>query len=238
MGQLESNVKEAYGLYHKSNKGHLLTKFVILISELFDVLDRTETSASYLLRIANVIQGAPLIVALFFEQAALKFLKLKQYRKFGFYMMQAALNFSSLGMNEYALNNFQCIHSFYQANQGWQHIQFTLYSNLGAKVQSFKNQEVANNFFKNYLRLCSDIKDPLLQKKYISTCKQSVQSWLRRKLEIKDAAPDVNEANGILEVGELAIPQISDDHDVFIDSERIFSNQEGSLIDKKFMRMP
>ena len=64
----------------------MLIKFAVLIAEMFEVIDKLELSAQYLIRIANEIQGAPVIVALFFEQAALNYLKLKQYRKFSFYM--------------------------------------------------------------------------------------------------------------------------------------------------------
>ena len=69
--QLEQQIKEAYSLYHKSNKSDLLIKYAVMVSELYEMLDKLELSAAYLVRIANEIQGAPIIVALFFEQAGL-----------------------------------------------------------------------------------------------------------------------------------------------------------------------
>ena len=54
-----------------------------------------------------------MIIALFFEQAALQYLKLKRYRKFGFYMVQAAMNYSAAEHPEYAVNCYKIIHPFY-----------------------------------------------------------------------------------------------------------------------------
>ena len=132
--QLDQQAREAYSLYHKSNKSDLLIKYAVMVSELYEVLDRLDQSAGYLVRIANEIQGAPIIVALFFEQAGLQYLKLKQYRKFAFFTVQAAMNYSSVGQTEYALNCFRLIHPFYQAHSGWHHVRFLVYSNLGAKL--------------------------------------------------------------------------------------------------------
>jgi len=49
-----------------------------------------------------------------------------------------------------------------------------IYSNLGEKVTEFRDQRVANMFFKNFLSLCSEIDDPLQQKKYILFCKKAI----------------------------------------------------------------
>jgi hypothetical protein len=44
-----------------------LIKFSAMASELYEVLDRLEKSAEILVKIANEITGAPIIIALFFE---------------------------------------------------------------------------------------------------------------------------------------------------------------------------
>ena len=49
------------------------------------------------------------------------------------------MNYSSVGQTEYALNCFRLIHPFYQAHSGWHHVRFLVYSNLGAKLQEFKD---------------------------------------------------------------------------------------------------
>ena len=54
-----------------------------------------------------------MVIALFYEQAALQFLRVKLYRKFGFYMVQAAMNYSNADHPEYALNCYKVIHPFY-----------------------------------------------------------------------------------------------------------------------------
>ena len=59
----------------KSNKSDLLIKFAITVSELYSILGRLEMSAQYLVKIANDIRKAAIIVALFLERAGLQYLK-------------------------------------------------------------------------------------------------------------------------------------------------------------------
>lgn len=113
--QLEVQAREAYSLYHNSYQSDLLIKYAIMISELYEILERIDLSASYMSRIAYEIQGAPILIALFFEQAALQYLQLKKYRKFAFFMIQAGMNFNSAEQTEYAMNCYMLIHPFYQA---------------------------------------------------------------------------------------------------------------------------
>ena len=94
--QLDTLAREAYTLFHKSTKSELLIKFAVMISDLYEVIGRLDKSAEYLVRIGNEIHGAPIIVALFFEQAGLRYLKLKQYRKFSLYIAQAGMAYSSV----------------------------------------------------------------------------------------------------------------------------------------------
>jgi len=44
---------------------------VVLVSEFFDILERVDLSANYLVKIAGIISGTQIIVAFFYEQAAL-----------------------------------------------------------------------------------------------------------------------------------------------------------------------
>lgn len=97
--QLDTLAREAYTLFHKSNKSELLIKYAVMISDLYEVIGRLDRSAEYLVRIGNEIHGAPIIVALFFEQAGMRFLKMKQYRKFALYLAQAGMNYSSVGQS-------------------------------------------------------------------------------------------------------------------------------------------
>ena len=85
MSNLETQAREAYSLYHKSNKLDLLIKYSILISEMYEILGKRDQAAAYLVRIANEIPRAPIIVALFFEQAGLQYLNMLSYRKYAFY---------------------------------------------------------------------------------------------------------------------------------------------------------
>ena len=82
---LDAQVKEAYSTYLKSNKLDLLIKFVIMISELYEILGRLDQSAAYLVKMANEIPDVNLMVAIFFERAGLFYLMQKSHRKFAFY---------------------------------------------------------------------------------------------------------------------------------------------------------
>lgn len=85
-------------------------------------------------------------------------------------MAQAAMNYASVNQTEYSLNCYKFIHPFYQAHVGWHQIRFLVYSNLGNKQHEFKDQNVVNDFFKNYLGLCAEVEDSKLQKKYFTDC--------------------------------------------------------------------
>ena len=56
-----------------------------MISEMFEIINKQDKAAYYLVKIANEIPRAAIIVALFFERAAFMYLKIKQYRKFAYY---------------------------------------------------------------------------------------------------------------------------------------------------------
>ena len=84
-----------------------------MISEMYEIINKHEKSAQYLVKIANEIPRAAIIVALFYERAAFQYLKIKQYRKFAYYQSLAAMNYSSANQSEYALNCYRLIHPFY-----------------------------------------------------------------------------------------------------------------------------
>lgn len=54
-------------MYLSSYKSDLLIKFAILAAEMYELLDMVENSAFYYQKIASEIQGAPMIIALFYE---------------------------------------------------------------------------------------------------------------------------------------------------------------------------
>lgn len=58
-------IDNAYQLYHKSNKSQYLIRYALLVSELYDSIERYQDSANYLLRIANEIKDQSVIVPLF-----------------------------------------------------------------------------------------------------------------------------------------------------------------------------
>ena len=39
---------------------------------------------------------------------------------------------------------------------------------------------MADDFFRNYLKLCSEVTDQTQQRKYIKACRESIMVWLRR----------------------------------------------------------
>lgn len=40
--KLETSTREAYTLYHKSSKSDLLIKYAVLVSEMFETIDKLE----------------------------------------------------------------------------------------------------------------------------------------------------------------------------------------------------
>lgn len=83
--QLEQSVREGYNLFMDSQKPELLIKYSLMISDMYEVLELPEQSANIMVKIANQIPKVYHYVALFYEQAAFKFLKKKMYRKFAYY---------------------------------------------------------------------------------------------------------------------------------------------------------
>lgn len=67
-------LENAYQMYHRAGKTQYLIRCGLYISEVYDCLERHQESANYLLRIANEIKDNTVLVPLFQEQAALKYL--------------------------------------------------------------------------------------------------------------------------------------------------------------------
>lgn len=61
------------------------------------------------------------------------------------------MNYNVAVQHDYAINCYRLIHPFYQEHYGWHHVRFLVYSNLGFKLQEFKDTRVVNDFFKNYI---------------------------------------------------------------------------------------
>lgn len=83
------------------------------MSEMYDTLGKYQESANYLIKIANEIKDQSVIVPLFLEQAAYKYLHLKQFRKFALYMIQAGKSYEKLNLQNYSFNCFTIVHPFY-----------------------------------------------------------------------------------------------------------------------------
>lgn len=80
------------------------------------------------------------------------------------------MNYNVAGRSDYAVNCYKLIHPFYQNHFGWHHLRFQIYSNLAHKITDFESKEVANDFFKNYLKLCAKVEDQVLQRSYLKLC--------------------------------------------------------------------
>lgn len=61
---------------------------------MYEILGRLDQAATYLVKLANEIPNAHLMVAMFFERASMFYLKMRSYRKFAFFCHQAAVNYN------------------------------------------------------------------------------------------------------------------------------------------------
>jgi len=109
---------------------------------------------------------------------------------------------------------------------------------------------VADDFFKNYLKLCSEVEDKDQQRQYLAACLDSIQAWLRRQSEAAAGSASVQEVDllslepagsvrRMLDVGELMIPLLLDDQiEVFTDGEKLHSNLSENMIAHQFLPLP
>ena len=109
---------------------------------------------------------------------------------------------------------------------------------------------MADDFFKNYLKLCSEVEDKDQQRRYLAACLESTQAWLRRQAEASGrpgpaqatdllSLETVSSVQRMLDVGELVIPLLLDDQiEVFVDSEKLHSNLSDRLIARQFPHLP
>ena len=72
--EVDSMIENAFMLYYRSGKSQHYIRSALYISEMYDALERYQESANYLLRIANDIKEQSVIIPLFQEQAAYKYL--------------------------------------------------------------------------------------------------------------------------------------------------------------------
>lgn len=61
---------------------------------------------------------------------------------------------------------------------GWYDTKYLVYSNLGAHSLDFASPFIANDFFRNYLKLCSSSDDISVQKKHLAICVDSLKNYL------------------------------------------------------------
>ena len=109
---------------------------------------------------------------------------------------------------------------------------------------------MADDFFKNYLKLCSEVEDKDQQRQYLAACLDSIQAWLRRQSEAAAGSASVQETDllslepassvrRMLDVGELMIPLLLDDQiEVFTDCEKLHSNLSEKMIAHQFPHLP
>lgn len=96
--EIDQQAENAFALYHKASKSQFLIRSALYLTEMYDTLERYQESANYLIKIANEIKDQSVIVPLFLEQAAYKYLHMRQYRKFALYMIQAGKSYEKLNL--------------------------------------------------------------------------------------------------------------------------------------------
>lgn len=85
-------------MYQRAGKTQYLIRCALYISELYDCLERHQESANFLLRIANELKDNSVIVPLFQEQAAYKYLQMRNFRKFALHMILAGKSYERLNL--------------------------------------------------------------------------------------------------------------------------------------------
>jgi len=75
-----------------------------MVSELYEILDRKDSAANYLVKLAEQISRNNWLAAMFLERAAFKYLQLGMHRKFAFFTAQAAMNYNVANRSDYAIN--------------------------------------------------------------------------------------------------------------------------------------
>eukprot|EP00347_Sterkiella_histriomuscorum_P023756 403333495 len=240
--EVDQMIDNAYQLYHKSNKSQFLIRYALLVAELYDSLERYQESANYLLRISNEIKDQSVIIPLFQEQAAYKYLYMKQYRKFALHMILAGKSYEKLNLQNYSFNCFTIVHQFYQRHKGWNGIRFQLYSSLGRNSQNMGDINLAVKFFRNLLQLCCEFDHQQEQKNCLNEFLIAVQNWSSQKsinlIGVDAAAGDV-QVEQKAHIGQLNLPVILEDSiEVFISSEKLHSNKADSLINNCYVSYP
>lgn len=144
-------------MYQKAGRSQYLIRLALYMSEVYDSLEKYQESANVLLRITNEIKDNSVIVALFQEQAAYKYLQMRNFRKFALYLILAGKTYERLNLQSYSFNCFTIVHPFYQRfGSGWNGIRFQLYSSLGRNSQNMGDSSLAVQFFRNLLQLCCE----------------------------------------------------------------------------------
>lgn len=116
---------------------------------------------------------------------------------------------------------------------------------MGAFNLEFRNQPIVMDFFRNYLKLCTEVDDQNQQGKYLRACLASIKSYLDKiQIQPKESTDllqieERGKNDGILYTGELDIPLILEDQiEVFVESEKLYSNQKQLYIANKFQNLP
>ena len=93
--------------------------------ELYEKCERPLEAANVLLRMTSELKDNSVIIPLFQEQAAYKYLQMKNFRKFALYLVLAGKSYERLNLQMYSFNCFTLVNPFYQRyGKGWNGIRF------------------------------------------------------------------------------------------------------------------
>ena len=176
---------------------------------------------------------------LFLEQAAFCYLRMKYYRKFSFYIVNAGRIYEKLHMRHYSFNCFAMVQPYY-SNMRWNGIRDFLYRTLGRDSFYLGNLQLSVKFFRNLLQLCCDIEDSSGQKECLEEFLSVVKKWndIREQSnnpfeqeEGEQRLPRTRTeslARGVTDIGFLSLPVILEDSfEVFLNLEKIFTVTKG-----------
>ena len=156
-------------------------------------------------------------------------------------MILAGKSYEKLNLQNYSFNCFTVVHPFYQRHKGWNDIRFQLYSSLGRNSQNMGDINMAVQFFRNLLQLCCEFDHQQEQKNCLNEFLIAVQNWNSQKtmnlldMDGNTHSRDKKKAH----IGQLNLPVILEDSiEVFVSSEKLYTNRPDSLINQVYISYP
>ena len=166
-----------------------MIRAALTVTELYTLLGRHDEAAKYYIKIAQEISDSSVVNPLFLEQAAYCYLAKNKRRKFSFYMVLAGKNYERLSLKNYSFNCFAKVHAFY-SNLKWNNIRFFLYSSLGRNSQNLGDINLAVQFFRNLLQLCTELQDAGEQQKCLNEFLLAVGNWSQKQVDVMGGGND------------------------------------------------